>query len=270
MKFAMLGLYIEYYLKLSIAWGVIILVFHLLTLKAKPNVRIATLIVAFASVPVYVGLGLDKKYDQYVHEKNRRQQRIIADRSSQFYKDVCAKKPDIDVKKVVRQTAPIDIRVIETKTYFGLDLIRLQPLGKKACWTVADFGSCSRSNIGNVEWSAQSKSFGCNPPKCKNYFYRNDRTGRPIAEIDGFSTKYGLYVSAPEKVDPLIQKYKVAIVEIDTSEVLAETYIFKKDWLMEKSVTEMNEPYQCPESDVHIADMLSQVFPITSNLSIPR
>jgi len=251
MKYVALAWVIEYYLTIGIVWFFIVAASYLLTKKAKPDVRTSTLILAVASVPLYFWLGLDVKYHQYIHEKNLKQHRAIADKSSQLYKKICAEKPAINVKKVVQNATPIDIRVVEANRHDHLK-IAMDP--SRACWFSKYGTRCKRSNIRSIEWSQDDFS------SSKLHFFRFSAIG--IQNTNGFSSQYSLNVLT-EKIDPLINKYSVSIRNVETGQVLAETNIYQKSYFYGRSTDgEMKEPRYCPEVDVHLADMLSQVFPV--------
>lgn len=231
MKEAMLVGFIEAFLLVAAIWIAIIYFANRLTLKAKPDVRFLTIALAALSVPAYIYLGT--KYERY-----------IADNSAQRFMEICAEKPVINVKVVVQQAAPVGIRVVDAN---HLEISRNPNL---ACWFVMNNTQCKRSNIGSIEWSRDDFR------SAKPQFFRFSALG--IQDTNGFTSQYGLYVSAREKIDPLIDKYSASIRNVGTGQILAETDFYRK-----------SNSY-CPEVDVHLADMFSQVFPVQQKLETGR
>ena len=254
-----------------VAWIILMAVVAFSTARAKSPVRFICMALAILSLPAYIYLS--SLYRRHQFEMNVEQRSFNAVKSSQQFKRLCEIAPAIQIRKVVRGVEPVDIRVIEAQELFGgLEILVPRFPEKSICWLVSNFSSCKPSNIGRVEWKLPNSPFcqGSNPSKdCKTQYFRNDRRGSPRNPIGGFFARYALSVSEPEKLDVLIDKFTVSLRDTETGEVLAETFVIQKSrygMAYEKSALEENEPRHCPVRDVHIADMLSQVFPLTDNL----
>lgn len=271
MKEAMLVGFIGFGLLILGVWFLVVYIANRFTSKEKPATRFVAIFFAILSVPAF--LHLYAKYDRYLFEnklKNKlKQERAMARISARHFKELCAEIPPVNINRVVQQAKPIVIRLEESaySYYHGLEITK-NP--SSACWLVNDGTRCKRANIGSVEWLKVCDNYSMCKGQKERTFYRSDRNSDKRIEIVGYSSQYVMSAS-DEEIDPLIRKYKVVVSSTETGEVLAETYIFKKipyghfgnpaEWEMELKV-----PTFCPEANVHIANMLSQVFPVTQDL----
>lgn len=253
MREAMLVGFIWAFLLAGAIWFAIIFIANRTTLKAKPDVRFAAIVFGVVSVPAYLYLSV--KYEQHSFETRRIQEQRIAYNSIQRYRKICSEKPAIYIQRVVQQASPVDVKVIDVNLNGRLE-IPMSP--DRACWFVINSSRCKRSNIGSIGWS--ETDFKSIKPK----FFRFSAIG--VQGVSGFSSPYALQVSAKEQIEPLIDKYRVSIRNVETGLILAETSFYQiSDNQVRATSAEMGVPRYCPEVDLHLADMFSQVFPIPQN-----
>lgn len=255
---------------LTLVWVVLIAVVSLVTTNLKARVRSALIAGTAMSLPSYVAFGMwyPQMQEQMTFEFNT----VISENASMQYRELCAAKPSINVRRVVATVEPVDIRIVEPEELYGLEARMPQGGDKSVCWLEKASTACSPSNIRNVEWGYRSRTSDCNrrnsPAGCGVRRFRNDRQGRS-SSIESFTSSYALSVSSSERVAPLIEKFLVAVKVVATGEVLADTHIYRRSWFHNARST-ANEPPYCPPRDPLVADLLAKVFPVSPDPPAPR
>ncbi|WFP49873.1 hypothetical protein PL263_17450 [Methylomonas sp. EFPC3] len=258
----------EIILLMQIAVTLILWVFTIVsavffTRRSKRSVKILFVTLALLSVPSY--MRFYAWYLKCLENKNNAIRLEVESQSSHTFKNICDQQHDVTLMKVVYDSKPIDIEVIDEGGTWGLNLLEPRYPETRVCWLEEDFSNCPHSNIGSVEWTLKMPDYFCaglkSSANCERHYLRNNRKDNKIIEIDRIHAQYGLFVSKAESIAPFISRYRIFIKDTKNKNILAETFIYLK--LRGYVYQEKNEPLYCPPRDVHIAKMLREVFPIS-------
>ena len=237
---------------LAVGWVVLIVVVSIASSKLKTMQRTLVIALTMLSFPGYVAFRI--WYPGWAMKRNMEQRRVIANEQSELYRKLCATKPPLNVKRVIAQGEPVDVRIDEPDELYGLDITMPRAPDKIVCWLDKASTKCSSSNVRYIEQSHQNR-LDCRPPsppeKCKVERFRYDRGGTyHHIPVERFTARYVLSVSTGEELGPLINKYYLSLTDAKTGELLANTYLFRKSWDGFIGLTAL------------IAEMLGKVFPM--------
>lgn len=232
--------------------------------------RICLVLAALVSVPTYV-----MKHDataRKAEDEHWKSRGALAVKESEAWAKVCQLPPELKVHSAVPGGEQVDLRVREPTDFGGLGPDRPVWPKKTVCWMELPATSCTKANIANVQTEFVSTGSWClnRPPGDKrddcHTMWNISVADQKQERVQELTARYILEVHKPDRLSPLIDRFRVTVVDDKTNTMLAETVIHQKSWLgdIDRPPGTENEARHCPDRDEAIGKMLEAVFPGSS------
>lgn len=229
--------------------------------------RVGFVLAALASVPVYVVMqGLVARKQEADHWAERR---ALAAKESEAWARICQLPPELKVHATVPSTEAVDVRIRQPNDLYNLDPHLPAGSKKSVCWLEPEATRCTKAHIANVQTEVvstgswcQSGTAGYKRDDC-HIMWNISMADQKRERIQKVTAAYILDVHRPERLSPLIERFRVTVVDEKTNTPLAEAVIHQKSWLgdVQRPPGTENEARHCPDRDEAIGKMLEGVFP---------
>ena len=255
-------------LKLGIIWSLIGVVAIVACFAVKRWwLRVGFVLAALSSVPFYVVMQeVVTRRQEAEHWASRR---AVAVNASEAWARICQLTPELKMHATVPSPEAVDIRIRQPNDLYNLDPHMPAASAKSVCWLDPEAARCTKARIANVQTEFVSTGSWC---QLGTAGYKRDdchimwnisMTDQKRERIQKVTAAYILDVHRPERLSPLIERFRVTVVDAKTDTLLAEAVIHQKSWLgdVERPPGTDNEARHCPDRDVVIGKMLEGVFP---------
>lgn len=255
-------------LKLSVIWvsiGVSAIVACFIVERGW--LRLVLVLAALASVPTYVLVqGQVARKQAAAHWAERR---AVAAKESEGWARICQLPPELKVYVTVPSAKAVDVRIRQPNALYNLDP-HMPAGGKKSvCWLESEPTRCTKANIANVQTEFVSTGSWCEPgtagykPNDCHIMWNISLADQRREHIQKLTAPYILDVHRPERLSPLIERFRVDVIDEKTNTRLAEAVIHRKSWMgdIERPTGTENEARHCPDRDQALGKILEGVFP---------
>ncbi|NML45237.1 hypothetical protein HHL11_15895 [Ramlibacter sp. G-1-2-2] len=255
-------------LKLGVIWVLIGVAAIVACFAVKRwSLRVGFVLAALASVPVYVVMqGLVARKQEADHWAARR---AVAAKESEAWARICQLPPELKVHATVPSAEAVDVRIRQPNDMYNLDPHMPAGSKKSVCWLEPEATRCTKAHIANVQTEWVSTASWCQPDAAAykrddcHVMWNISMADQKRERIQKVTAAYILDVHRPERLSPLIERFRVTVLDEKTNTLLAEAVIHQKSWLgdIQRPPGTENEARHCPDRDEAIGKMLEGVFP---------
>lgn len=266
---------------IGIGWLVALAAVAVKPSRLKTLHRSAIVGVVALSFPAYIAYGIwYSEYSPNSLKGSLRARLALVEEQTALYKKLCSSDHPIVINKVIELPKPTSIGIEEQpEQRLGHALRLTQPWhpATSVCWLNQPSDSCPNSNFDHVvfkQWVYSDLERTCeaspafrSSAKCVEQTFSYDRVSqtRVRVETSAPQLRYVLVVAEPEAIGPLILRFSISIQDRQTAEVIASTQILKRLVFGDMPRPIADEPPHCPPRDIHVAELLSKVFPAVKN-----